>query len=89
MKSRSLRSSSTTSTVADIVPSTRLSEPPYRHHDTFTEWALPRGGLVPDSTVRNRTAQMTGSDLIVAAPWIVFCIGLLILFFRLLRGHGR
>jgi hypothetical protein len=32
---------------------------------------------------------MTGSDLIVAAPWIVFCIALLILFIRLLRGHGR
>jgi len=32
---------------------------------------------------------MTGSDLIVAAPWIVFSIGLLILFIRLHRGHGR
>ena len=89
MKSRSLRSSSTTSTVAVIAPSTRLPEPPYRHHDTFTERALPRGGLIPDSTVRNRKAQMTASDLIVAAPWIVFCIGLLILFIRLRRGHGR
>ncbi len=32
---------------------------------------------------------MTGSDLIVAAPWIVFGIGLLVLCIRLLRGHGR
>ena len=88
MKSRSLRSSSATSTVAAIAP-TCLSEPPYRHHDTFTGWAPPWGGLGLDSTGRYGTAQMTGIDLIVAAPWVAFGIGLLVLCIRLLRGHGR
>jgi hypothetical protein len=36
---------------------------------------------------------MTGSDLIVAAPWIAFAIGLAVLVVRLLRvrhgGHHR
>jgi len=30
---------------------------------------------------------MSGSDLIVAAPWIVFGIGLLVLLVRLLRSR--
>ena len=39
---------------------------------------------------------MTGSDMIVAVPWVIFAVGLLILFIRLLsarrgrpRGGGR
>jgi hypothetical protein len=30
---------------------------------------------------------MNGSDLIVAAPWIIFGIGLLVMCIRLLRSH--
>ena len=30
---------------------------------------------------------MTASDLIVAAPWIIFGIGLLVLLIRLLRSR--
>jgi hypothetical protein len=47
------------------------------HHDT-------RNG--------NWTAQMTGSDVIVAIPWMIFAIALLVLFIRLLsarRGGPR
>jgi len=32
---------------------------------------------------------MSGSDLIIAAPWIVFGIALLVLCIRLLRSHRR
>jgi hypothetical protein len=36
---------------------------------------------------QQRTPQMTQSDLIVVIPWIIFCIGLLLLCIRLYRSR--
>jgi hypothetical protein len=44
---------------------------------------------MPEHHWQHRMAEMTCSDLIVAAPWIVFGIALIVLCVQLLRSSRR
>ena len=78
------------------VPGRRQASPPpprwasrassHRHHGTSTRRSSPPHALVLTASA-TRAARMSGIDLIVEAPWIIFGAAVLAICIRLLRAR--